>query len=96
MIVTPEGMNVFPEDVERVLNHLAGVRDSAVVGVPIGSEERVHAVLVLDPGDGCRCRRSGSEQFSERSPEDSTGAGVAGSGTAADRGHAQAETGRHS
>jgi long-chain acyl-CoA synthetase len=26
------------------------VRDSAVVGVPIGSEERVHAVLVLDPG----------------------------------------------
>jgi len=50
MIVTPEGMNVFPEDVERVLNHLAGVRDSAVVGVPIGSEERVHAVLVLEPG----------------------------------------------
>src|SRR5206468_2770043 len=37
-------------DVERVLNHLPGVRDSAVVGMPIGSEERVHAVLVLDPG----------------------------------------------
>jgi len=50
MIVTPEGLNVFPEDVERVLNRLPGVRDSAVVGVPIGSEERVHAVLVLDPG----------------------------------------------
>ncbi|HMF97481.1 MAG TPA: 1-acyl-sn-glycerol-3-phosphate acyltransferase, partial [Vicinamibacterales bacterium] len=50
MIVTPEGLNVFPEDVERVLNHIAGVRDSAVVGVPIGSEERVHAVLVVDPG----------------------------------------------
>ena len=50
MIVTPEGLNVFPEDVERVLNHLPGVRDSAVVGVPIGSEERVHAVLLLDPG----------------------------------------------
>jgi long-chain acyl-CoA synthetase len=48
MIVTPEGMNVFPEDVERVLNHIGGVRDSAVVGVTIGSEERVHAVLVLD------------------------------------------------
>jgi hypothetical protein len=29
-----------------VLNAIAGVRDSAVVGVPIGSEERVHAVLV--------------------------------------------------
>jgi long-chain acyl-CoA synthetase len=50
MIVTPEGLNVFPEDVERVLNHIAGVRDSAVVGVRIGSEERVHAVLVV--GDG--------------------------------------------
>ncbi len=50
MIVTPEGMNVFPEDVERVLNKLPGVRDSAVVGVPVGSEERVHAVLVLEPG----------------------------------------------
>ncbi len=53
MIVTPEGLNVFPEDVERVLNHVPGVRDSAVVGAPGragGSEERVHAVLVLDPG----------------------------------------------
>jgi long-chain acyl-CoA synthetase len=33
-----------------VLNRIPGVRDSAVVGVPIGSEERVHAVLVLAPG----------------------------------------------
>ena len=33
MIVTPEGLNVFPEDVERVLNACPGVRDSAVVGV---------------------------------------------------------------
>ncbi len=50
MIVTPEGLNVFPEDVERALSHVQGVRDSAVVGVPIGSEERVAAVLVLDEG----------------------------------------------
>ena len=50
MIVTPEGLNVFPEDVEKALNVIPGVRDSAVVGVPIGSEERVHAVLVLDAG----------------------------------------------
>jgi long-chain acyl-CoA synthetase len=50
MIVTPEGLNVFPEDVERVLTHLAGVKDAAVVGAPIGSEERVHAVLVIEPG----------------------------------------------
>ncbi len=43
MIVTPEGLNVFPEDVERVLNQTAGVRDSAVIGT-----DRVHAVLILD------------------------------------------------
>jgi len=50
MIVTPEGLNVFPEDVERVLNHLPGVRDSAVVGIATGGQERVHAALVVEPG----------------------------------------------
>jgi len=50
MIVTPEGLNVFPEDVERVLDEMPGVRESAVVGVAHGSDERVHAVMVLDPG----------------------------------------------
>ncbi len=51
MIVTPEGLNVYPEDVERVLNALPGVRESAVVGAPVGPDaaERVHAVLVVDP-----------------------------------------------
>jgi long-chain acyl-CoA synthetase len=43
MIVTPEGLNVFPEDVERVLNAIPGVKDSAVIG-----SDRVHAVLILD------------------------------------------------
>jgi long-chain acyl-CoA synthetase len=52
MIVTPEGLNVFPEDVERVLNHLPGVRDSAVVGITTGGQERVHAALLLGPGVG--------------------------------------------
>jgi long-chain acyl-CoA synthetase len=49
MIVTPQGLNVFPEDVERALNAQPGVKDSAVVGLRIDGEERVHAVLVLDP-----------------------------------------------
>ncbi|HUA17528.1 MAG TPA: AMP-binding protein [Bryobacteraceae bacterium] len=47
LIVTPEGLKVFPEDVETVLNRIEGVRDSAVIG-----KERVHAVLVLAPGAG--------------------------------------------
>jgi long-chain acyl-CoA synthetase len=50
VIVTADGLNVFPEDVERVLNELPGVRDSAVVGVVAGGEERVHAVLILEAG----------------------------------------------
>ena len=49
MIVTPEGLNVFPEDVERAINDQPGVRDSAVVGAPVagGSAERVQAIVVL-------------------------------------------------
>jgi long-chain acyl-CoA synthetase len=52
MIVTPEGLNVFPEDVERALNEQAGVLDSAVVGAPVpgSTAERVQAVLLLAPG----------------------------------------------
>ncbi|MET0212164.1 MAG: AMP-binding protein [Vicinamibacterales bacterium] len=52
MIVTPEGLNVFPEDVEQALNAQPGVRESAVVGAsaPGSTGERVHAVLVIDPG----------------------------------------------
>jgi long-chain acyl-CoA synthetase len=45
MIVTPDGLNVFPEDVERALDRQPGVRESAVVG-----PDRVHAVLSLEPG----------------------------------------------
>jgi len=50
MIVTPQGLNVFPEDVERALLAQPGARDAGVVGIPVDGEERVHAVLVLDPG----------------------------------------------
>jgi long-chain acyl-CoA synthetase len=52
MIVTPEGLNVFPEDVERALNEQPGVRDSAVVGAPVpgSTAERVQAVLLMAPG----------------------------------------------
>ncbi len=52
MIVTPEGLNVFPEDVERALNGVAGVLESAVVGAPAAGStaERVQAVVRLAPG----------------------------------------------
>src|SRR3954454_24571992 len=52
MIVTPEGLNVFPEDVERVLNDLPGVMESAVIGAPLpgSTAERVQAVIAAAPG----------------------------------------------
>jgi len=50
MIVTPEGLNVFPEDVERVVNAVPGVKDSAAVGVTQNGEERVQVALVVEPG----------------------------------------------
>jgi long-chain acyl-CoA synthetase len=50
MIVTPQGLNVFPEDVERALAAQPGVKDAGVVGVPIDGEERIHAVLIVEPG----------------------------------------------
>ncbi len=50
MIVTPEGMNVFPEDVERAVNAVPGVKDSAAVGLARNGEERVHVALIVAPG----------------------------------------------
>ncbi len=50
MIVSPDGLNVYPEDVERVLNAIPGIRESAVVAAKEGARESVHAVLVLNDG----------------------------------------------
>ncbi len=55
-IVTPEGLNVYPEDVERILNQFPEVRQSAIVGIQKSGGERIHAALILndpssDPDD---------------------------------------------
>ncbi|MXY23494.1 MAG: AMP-binding protein [Acidobacteria bacterium] len=52
MIVTPDGLNVFPDDVERALRAQANVRDAGVVGGGPPGGEHVHAVLVLEPNAG--------------------------------------------
>jgi long-chain acyl-CoA synthetase len=44
VIVTADGLNVSPDDVEAVLNSLPGIRDSAVVSI----DDQVHAALILD------------------------------------------------
>ncbi len=50
MIVSPDGLNVYPDDVERALHAVAGVRECAVVAEKTARGEQVHAVLVLDSG----------------------------------------------
>ena len=50
VIVTPEGLNVYPDDVERVLESVPGVREAGVVGIEDGGREHVHAVLVIAEG----------------------------------------------
>jgi long-chain acyl-CoA synthetase len=47
MIVTSEGLNVYPQDVEGVLNTMPQVKESAVVAVRRDGEEQVHAALIL-------------------------------------------------
>ncbi|PYS49874.1 MAG: hypothetical protein DMG13_22385 [Acidobacteria bacterium] len=50
VIVTPEGLNVHPEDVEGILHQFPEIRESAVIGIRSNGGEQVHAVLILkDP-----------------------------------------------
>ncbi len=50
MILTSDGHNVYPEDVENVLNAQEGVRESVVFGKPGPDGETVHAVLLIESG----------------------------------------------
>ena len=47
VIVTPAGMNVYPEDLEATLREQAEVRDCAVVGLERGGNAEPCAVLIL-------------------------------------------------
>jgi long-chain acyl-CoA synthetase len=50
VIVTPEGLNIFPGDLERELREEASVRDCVVVGTAIGGNAVPCAVLLLAEG----------------------------------------------
>ena len=49
-IVLGSGLNVFPQDVEAVLNSLPGFVESAMVANRGQGGDQVHAVLILEPG----------------------------------------------
>jgi long-chain acyl-CoA synthetase len=48
LIVTGSGVNVYPDELEAVLNKTHGVKESCVIGIDKGGGEEVHAVLILD------------------------------------------------
>jgi malonyl-CoA/methylmalonyl-CoA synthetase len=50
-LIISGGFNVYPKEVEEVIDDLAGVTESAVIGVPHPDfGEGVIAVVVADPG----------------------------------------------
>ena len=74
MIVTPEGLNVFPDDVERVLNEVPGVRESRGGG-------RAEGAIARSACTPCSCSIPGSipttivrrgQRDARRSPEHPT------------------------
>ncbi len=48
LIVTPEGLNVYPDDIEALLQTIPGVKESCVVGIKKEDRELIHAVLLLE------------------------------------------------
>ena len=47
IIVRPDGINVFPEDIEVVLRSIESVKDCAVIGVKHEGYDEIYAVLIL-------------------------------------------------
>jgi len=47
VIVTPAGIKVYPEDIEKILNKIKGVKDSCVLGIKGKKGEETYAALLL-------------------------------------------------
>ena len=52
VIVTPAGMNIYPEDLEKALRGQPGIRDCVVIGLDRGGNAEPCAVLLLNGSDG--------------------------------------------
>jgi long-chain acyl-CoA synthetase len=50
VLVTPAGMNVYPEDLEAALRRQPDVKDCVVVGLPRAGNAEACAVVILRPG----------------------------------------------
>lgn len=67
LIVLSDGQNVYPEDIEEVLRHQPGITDAVVLGVPEGSDIRLHAVLLeAEEGAGAAALRTANAKLDDR------------------------------
>ncbi len=48
VIVTADGLNIYPQDIEAAIKKQPSVKDCVVFGAPDEQDERVHAVLLLE------------------------------------------------
>lgn len=52
MILSSSGMNVYPEDIESILNKIPGVKESCVLG--LGKDTIITAIFILEKGTNPR------------------------------------------
>ena len=69
MIVLPSGQNVYPDDIQAVLNRHPDVTDSAVVGLSRGSAVEVHAAIILSDGADPEANRRVGQRTACRAAE---------------------------
>lgn len=50
VIVTANGVNIYPEDIEGVLSQEKDVRECCIISIPSSHGEEIHAVVVLNTG----------------------------------------------
>ncbi len=51
VIVNASGINIYPDEIENVINKIKGVKESCVIGLEKDEGEEVHAVLILKNKD---------------------------------------------
>jgi len=66
VIVTPGGLNIYPEDLEAALRHQPGLKDCAVIGIERGGNAEPCAVLILrDGADANEAVESANQSLAE-------------------------------
>ncbi len=67
LIVLADGQNVYPEDIERPLNHQPGIGEAVVLGLSREGSVQIHAVLLeKEPGAAARAVKAANALLDDR------------------------------